>query len=445
LGSLNHPSARTATSRLGSRLTLRSVFEVLVPLSVVLTPILIPPIGANAVPGDIVNTILIVVGLIWTLRARVPLRIPLGVGFSLFVLGGLIALPRSIDPLVSAVTIAQDVYLFAWFVVLSNILRARMGWGVELAAQVWIFTAALAALAASLAPLAHPQYLSSLLGWPTVDAAGRSMTTFRNPNLAATYFAVSLFVLWASPAPAKKAAKGLLTVPFLLALVATASNTALVCVACGAALAVVLAILQRLRIGVAAVFALLSGALLLLAFLPQMWARGSPGMLESFERSRILSRSLGRLDDSIGDRRQRWQQNVYLLGGEIVFGIGPGASPQTLAALEAPVIGELHNDYLAALLERGLVGSLGVVALCITTLWLSSRLKRQAQRCTRRWNVNALVGCTVTVWLSALSLEILHLRHVWLFFALVASLSFDTSMRLTHMARRGDLRRNNDA
>jgi hypothetical protein len=389
---------------------------------VLATPILIPPISANAVPGDIVNVAFIVLaaGILW--RTRGSLRIPFGFSYLLFLLGGIVALPQSIDPSTSALTLVEDAYLFVWFLLATNSMAQGLAATPSVFCRVWVLVGLVVALLAWLALLGYPDHVPLIWGWRPIDVHGRAVATLRDPNLAGNYLVVSLFVLWAAPRPTKPLAKALLSVPFVLGLGATYSNTALISLLGGSIAALAVGFLGRNRLRMAIALALATGTLLLLIGLDPPVARWPSQITSSVGRTAILNRSIGRVDDSAADRQQRWQQALYLFGGQVVWGIGPASTTQALASLNAPISGELHSDYVAAFVERGILGGLGATTLFVVATIHGINIAFNRKLRSQGWRPPALVGGTVAISLSAVALEVLHFRHVWLFFALLMAL-----------------------
>jgi len=92
----------------------------------------------------------------------------------------------------------------------------------------------------------------------------------------------------------------------------------------------------------------------------------------------------------------------------------------------APFIKEAHNDYFAALIERGAVGFVGLL-LFLSALGLRavslirSRLAKGFAAVIIR--PNALVGAVAGTVVASTVYELLHLRHLWVLFAFVAAIS----------------------
>lgn len=408
--------------RLDPETGLQRILPPLLLACVAATPLLIPLTSSNAVPGDVLNVAFITLSAVLLWRRGTPLHIPLGLSYLLYLLGGILALPQSIDQSTSALTLAEDVYLFVWFLLVTNSLAQRSGVAPSLFCSVWIVAGVAVAMLAWLSLLGYPDHVPELLGWPTVGVNGRAMATLRDPNLAGNYLVISLFVLWAAPRPIRPSAKALLSIPFLLGIAATYSNTAFVSLLGGSIVALGVRFFSRHRLRMAVALALAAGSVLLIIALDQPLARRSGEIASSLGRSQIFSRSIGRLDESAADRSQRWQQALYLFGGRVVWGIGPASTTQTVASLNAPITGELHSDYLAGFIERGILGGLGVAALFTMVAISGTKIALDRTLHRQGWRAGALVGGAAAILLSAATLEVLHFRHVWLYFALLMAL-----------------------
>jgi len=105
--------------------------------------------------------------------------------------------------------------------------------------------------------------------------------------------------------------------------------------------------------------------------------------------------------------------------------VGPGGTKAALQAEQAPYVKEAHDDYLAAVVERGLLGGVALV-------WLVALVVVRARRIGRRDALRPefaavlprpeLLGAAAgAVLLSALFYEVLHFRHVWALFGLIAA------------------------
>jgi len=97
----------------------------------------------------------------------------------------------------------------------------------------------------------------------------------------------------------------------------------------------------------------------------------------------------------------------------------------SLKSVQAPYANEAHNDFLAVLLERGV---LGIVGLLLLGAGLAIRVARISGRGLSPGYASvvpapgALAGAIVALGLSSFSHEVLHFRHVWVLFGIVAAL-----------------------
>ncbi|MFN2586692.1 MAG: O-antigen ligase family protein [Actinomycetota bacterium] len=401
---------------------LRRLLAPLLFASVLTVPLLLPPIGANAVPADVFNAAFVVLGAAVLLRTRARMRIPLGGSYLLILTGGLVAVTQSVVPKESIVAVVQDAYLFVWFVIVVNFLVSGDGRAARWVASVWSAVGVAAALVVWGAWLGYPEDIPMLFRYPLVDAWGRSEGTFRDPNMAGNYLVLSLFVLWAAPRPRTVAAKLLLTVPFVLGIYVTQSITALVTLAGGALVAATIAFVARREAVVAAVMAVVAAALVAVVVLPQTFLADPSEVTASLGENELFDESLGRSNSSLSLRAQRWEEAFQLFGSSIILGVGPSSTDESLAERGAPLTGEIHNDYMAGLLERGLLGALGNVFLFVVVAAWSVRVGLDETLAAQGWRPAALAGGVVVILMAAMSLETLHFRHVWLFFALVVAL-----------------------
>ena len=145
------------------------------------------------------------------------------------------------------------------------------------------------------------------------------------------------------------------------------------------------------------------------------------------ERGGVLGESVGRLDRGVLGRLDIWKRAWDGAGSRVLVGVGPNSAsripvpPRTLGR-------ELHNDYVAFLIERGVLGLLGLLGLCVVLLRWSGRLLRAGGE--GRWRLAGLGGAVIANLPLAASHESFHFRHVWVLFGLVlAAIAADTGDR----------------
>jgi O-antigen ligase len=97
-----------------------------------------------------------------------------------------------------------------------------------------------------------------------------------------------------------------------------------------------------------------------------------------------------------------------------------------LQARQAAYVKEAHDDYLAALLERGPLGELALVILAVSVAVRAGRIGRPGGIPASYREVvprpELLGAAALAVALSGTFYETLHFRHVWALFGLIAAL-----------------------
>ena len=140
----------------------------------------------------------------------------------------------------------------------------------------------------------------------------------------------------------------------------------------------------------------------------------------------ILRDSIGRGTKSASDREMILSQSSPLLYRGGLLGQGPVSTKPRRQADQAPFVKEAHDDYLAALSERGVIGAAGLLLLVGSLLvrtWavVTSPLTSEVAA-VMRWPP-ALAGMLIGVLVEGLSYEVMHFRHVWALFGIIAAMS----------------------
>jgi O-antigen ligase len=319
-------------------------------------------------------------------------------------------------------TLAVDAYLIALMCGIACFLQrnetaltrlltvwslAAIGWGVLLLGSHYGFL---------------PERLADLLDANTPSR--RAAAAAHNPNLAASYLATSVFVLLSAPRP-----KGVVRVAgmaiLVLAVWATGSNGALLGLAAAGGLVGTAAALRRVRptrrLGTWGVLlagaAVTVGVLLSITNLPQPGS-ATVSRIARENSSGAFADTLGRLDLSVSSRERIWSGAAAGIQDSPIVGVGPGQAARIRTG--EGVLGKgLHNDYLAALVERGILGLLAltwfVVAVLRDGLPLLARNRIVASGTWRPAGLTAAIGVNLVI---ALTHESLHFRHLWVLLAL---------------------------
>jgi hypothetical protein len=148
----------------------------------------------------------------------------------------------------------------------------------------------------------------------------------------------------------------------------------------------------------------------------QRWAHGS--------RYAVIRDGLGRGQASVTERSTLLRESVVLFRDGSPLGEGPVSTKTRLRRMQAPYVKEAHDDYFAALIERGLIGAFGVLLLlssvAIRTACLAGgRLTDGFHRVLAC--PHALAGAVAGTLAAETVYELLHVRHVWTLFAFVAA------------------------
>jgi len=134
---------------------------------------------------------------------------------------------------------------------------------------------------------------------------------------------------------------------------------------------------------------------------------------------------LGRGEVSVDQRSMLLHEGIglYKTGG--LLGQGPVSTKTRLTDEMAPFVKEAHNDYLAALTERGVLGTLGLILLMSGLVLRAAVLARRPLSFAFSKVVahpHAIIGALAGTMVTETVYELLHVRHVWALFALVAAL-----------------------
>jgi O-antigen ligase len=381
-------------------------------------PLLIPHGPNNTAPVDVLIVLYLFSAIIGWFSARRVISLPLAAVTAFILVVSLIGVGMSQFAGVGRTAILIDVYLYVFFVAAFNDLRADpRALGIVLA--TWTFTAlAWAAFANGITFHFLPNSLARLI-LANSRALNRASATADNPNLAASYFLVSLFVLAASPRPRRRWLRWLGGSWLILAIYSTGSVAGLVGLFAGAG-AMLGSLLVR-RAGSTARQAQVVIALMILVVaiavggIARTFAtRSVLGDVASISASQqqggVFENSLGRSNRSLNGRLTLWTQGLTKSGrGNELFGVGAGEAKYTVDYKS------LHNDILAYLVERGIIGLFGLAVLC----WLVFRQAIRVLGPRGPTGLHPLGAALFANFAFSMTHQTLHFRHVWLLLALI--------------------------
>lgn len=392
---------------------------VLVPVAaaVATLPFLQPTGPGNSSPVDVLIALSIVVTVFWAAYTRQELRLPYALAVGLIMLGGAVASLAGPLPAVGLLAVIQDLVLLAWCAVIVNVARSATAFRWLMRAWTWsafgwavLLIGAVATGNLSLAGI-------------TARTGVRASLTFGDPNYAANYFFVALMMVMATRTPRRRGIRMIAYGALLAALALTGSNGGLLAFAIGLAVVAVAFVARRWGFIPLLVVLCSAGMVGILAFtalqtLPiEEWARDSGQPL--------LRDSIGRSSQSAQERAWLIQETIVLFQQGVPWGLGPGSTKPLLTTQLAPYAYQTHDDYIESIVERGVLGALGLLVLIgsvgvrtwnVATRPLSAELAEVFPR------TSALVGAVLGLAMSATYYQVLHFRHVWVVFAVIAAL-----------------------
>jgi O-antigen ligase len=389
-----------------------------VAVTVAALPLITPTLPGNTGPVDGPMAVAIMATLLWLGSTRQDIRIPYVFPMGLLMFAGALAAMLGSFPVPGGIALVQDLILFAWCTTVVNVCRTPHAFRFVVRAWAWS-----AAAWGAVVVVGAVGGLSGLAGMES--AGGRAALTFQHPNQAGNYFLVSLMVAALCPPVRRRVGRASIYGLILAGLLFSGSMAALIGLVLATVVSGLIALWRRggwvAITGGLAVVAL--GAGLSITFL-------SPGDISrkahASDNSLIRS-SIGRGTRSGEGRFVQFRQMMDLYGSSgigSVVGHGPAATRELLASKLSPWVHETHNDYAAAVLERGVLGALaflllfGTLAVRMGTL-VRGHLSRGFRAVS---SAGPLAGALVAVGASGFFHEVLHFRHVWALLGLVGAL-----------------------
>jgi hypothetical protein len=364
----------------------------------------------HTTPMDPINLLFIVGCWACVIVRREQVAFPLALPFWLIMVGSFAGLYGADDRIRAVLVIAQDVYLYLWFVTLAHFLSRRCR--LDDVAIIW------AAVACAVALLTYLDSRMGLLGGLFAGTT-RATGTFDNPNMFGDYLVVSFFLTWAAAAGGRRLLY--LALPVLLGgTLATHSNGSLLSLVGGTGVVVATSpVLWRPRhLG------------------PLLIAAAALVMVVGLWHDDLSQLALARFDGSrtevggaalkgAGERLPIWED----LAHDVVTtptGVGPGnfraeADGNYLSA---------HNEYLGQLVERSVIGLAGWCGILAGVLAMLGCLRAAEAAAVRLpLALRPLYGLAAAIALHALVCELSHFRHFWLVLAMVAAAAAQATAR----------------
>lgn len=378
-------------------------------------PVLTPAGPGNTAIADVTIGVAVVMTMLWLYRTGAKVVLPYSLGVGIMMTAGLIAAIHH-RAAFSGLAILQDVFLVLWAAAIANAVQRP--WLLRVFLQTWCWSGIAWAVVLVFGRMAGLNAVAGI----TARNGGRASLTFHDPNLAANYFLCALMILLATRTIRRRWIRFLGSLVILTAIFFTGSNGAMAALVIGLGLAFVLRIHKAF------------GPVLAIAIVSLLVSLGGvagphvdvTAIREQAASSvQLLRDSLGRSDSSGSEREKLFSEGMRLYRSGDLIGVAPGRTKRTLADQGASYVKEAHNDYVATLVERGVLGGIGLIILISA---VGVRLGRVAYRPVPS-DLAALVprpeyllGLGVALLASGFFYEVLHFRHLWAFFGLVAGL-----------------------
>jgi O-antigen ligase len=135
---------------------------------------------------------------------------------------------------------------------------------------------------------------------------------------------------------------------------------------------------------------------------------------------------LDRLPKSTDERTVIWKTGIdTFLSNPMGTGIGPGGFGEA-GFVSGGYWGvgrriSLHSDYLSFLVERGVLGFAGLIIFLVAVALTARRCLRTARSEREMLWACGLIAMFLFILIDAGSHEVMHYRHVWLAFGLLAA------------------------
>lgn len=395
--------------------------------AIVFQPFLHPAGPGNISPVDIFTIASIVTAAVWLAGTHRTLRAPYVLPVLLYAAAGIASGLVSPLPTTALLTVAQDMLLLGWCLAAVNVLSVPRA--MRLALSAWTWSAIFWAGVVIVGWLGHITFLEGL----SPAEGNRVMFTFGDPNYASWYWDASIFIVYAARTPktrwVRMAGYGML----LWALLLSESNGGALALGLGVVFLLLLKAYRRRGL-VAVAATVLTAGLALGAFftaLPlneiRQWAATS--------NQPLLVNTIGRSAQSSSERGLLVQEAVELYQrSDGVLGLGPASTKPLLATWFYPYANEAHDDYLAALVERGALGLFAFLLLIASAASRASPVIRRPLSAPFAAAVPrpaGIVAALLVVSFNSFFEEIQHFRVWWLLLGMVAVLGRDAWQQRT--------------
>jgi hypothetical protein len=403
---------RAKAQLVGEKLAIASVA-----VAVAMLPFLVPSGPHQIAPADAFMALAIFSTLLWLGTAALPVRAPYALAGGVMVAAGAAGALAGPVPVDGLLAVIQDLWLLAWCICFANVCRTPRS--LALVLRAWTYSALAWGALLVVGELTHNAHLTGV----RATEGGRTSLLFRDPNIAAHYFFISIMIIAATRRPQRRIVRLPAYALLLVGMALSGSNSGIVELVLAVALISIIGIYRRSGAvpAIAAACCLLTVGAVAIPRAPI--ARIQHAAHDS--RYAIFRDWVGRSQKTAGQRETLDRESVDLYYHGSPLGEGPTSTIARLKARQAPFAKEAHNDYLAALVERGALGAVGIMLLVASVcgrVWAVARRPLSAGFAEVVPFTAPLVAAVAGTLVLGTVYEALHVRQVWALLAVVAAL-----------------------
>jgi len=319
----------------------------------------------------------------------------------------------------------KEMYLYLWFLTMVNIISQKLP---KHLLAIFVLSATVIAIIA-IVQWTSPQFLKATTSWSQkvhdggyLDGSHRPMGLFRNPGMLGNYLVLSIFLLVGSPVWKRKRLRWIVAGCLVVGVIASGSYGSIMMLIAG--ISIVCWLRRRYLLTPAVLIRLVVGIIIIggtIFILKGSFLQTEAGVL--FSHRYIMQRIEGTFEVRINI----WRSSIeYFIANPLGTGVG------VFFHKEEGKFRIIHNDYLAMLVERGILGGIGMIWLLISILRLipPSAIRQVNSPSDSKLYRVALIGALIAMSVSSLSINIFRLRQLWflLFLLVQANESFKTPM-----------------
>jgi hypothetical protein len=390
-------------------------------LGIAAMPLLVPAGPGNTAPADLFLAVAVLISVLWLASRRRVIRFPYVFPVGLSILAGALASTVAYAHAYKSVgggliSLIQDMFVLAWGITIANL--GRDPGLLKTITRTWVISGTCWAALMIIGVFGH----ISLLSGETARNGVRAAFTLGDPNLAANYFIICLLLLRAMQFPRRRVARWACCALLLVAIGLTGSNGGALILIATTVLGALFRLAHR-RGAVPAIIAASAIALVVVAVAPTVHVQ--PIVQKAQQSSQLLRDSIGRQAESSGSRSTILSESMRLYFTEDTpLGIGPGGTKAAFQSHLYSYVKMAHDDYTAAIIERGWLGGFALICLL---LMVAARCRRIASRPLRGDYAaifprpELLAAVVAGMFISATLYQVLHFRHLWALLGVVAA------------------------